>query len=137
MALVISQRPHIRQQGPLLLSAVTLFEFATILFGLSKSFWLTLAALAILGAGNAVSTILRNTIRQLATPDHLRGRMVSVSQIFFQGGPQLGEIEAGLAAQAFGVPAAIVIGGIGCVLSVGFVASKWKELRQFDSHPTN
>jgi MFS family permease len=132
MALVISQRPHIRRQGPLLLGAVTLFGLATILFGLSKSFWLTLAALAVLGAGDAVSTILRNTIRQLATPDHLRGRMVSVSQIFFQGGPQLGEIEAGLAAQAFGVPAAIVIGGIGCVLSVGFVAGKWKELRQFD-----
>lgn len=137
MALVISQRPHIRRQGPLLLGAVTLFGLATILFGLSKSFWLTLAALAVLGAGDAVSTILRNTIRQLATPDHLRGRMVSVSQIFFQGGPQLGEIEAGLAAQAFGVPAAIVIGGIGCVLSVGFVAGKWKELRQFDSHPIN
>ena len=133
MALVISQRPHIRRQGPLLLGAVTLFGLATILFGLSKSFWLTLAALAVLGAGDAVSTILRNTIRQLATPDHLRGRMVSVSQIFFQGGPQLGEIEAGLAAQAFGVPAAIVIGGIGCVLSVGFVAGKWKELRQFDT----
>lgn len=134
VGLVLTQRAHIRKQGPLLLGAVTLFGLATVLFGLSRTFWLTLAALVLIGAGDAVSTILRNTIRQLATPDHLRGRMVSVSQIFFQGGPQLGEIEAGLVAQVFSVPAAIVIGGIGCVLSVGFVAGKWKELRTFDRH---
>lgn len=130
--LAISQREQLRRQGVLLLNAVLAFGAATILFGLSRSFWLTFAALALIGGADAVSTILRNTIRQLQTPDDLRGRMVSINQIFFMGGPQLGEIEAGLVAQAFGVPAAILTGGLGCILSVGLVAGFWPQLRRFN-----
>jgi predicted MFS family arabinose efflux permease len=82
--------------------------------------------------------IIRNTVRQLQTPDEMRGRMVSINQIFFQGGPQLGEVEAGLVAQAFGVPAAIITGGIGCILSVGLVQKMWPQLSRYDgeeAHP--
>ncbi|GAP12854.1 arabinose efflux permease [Longilinea arvoryzae] len=131
-ALVISQRSRMRRQGSLLLGAVVIFGLATVFFGLSHSFWLTLVALILIGAGDSVSTILRNTIRQLQTPDELRGRMVSINQIFFQGGPQLGEVESGIVAQAFGPAAAIVSGGVGCVLAVGLVGGRWPQLRAYD-----
>ena len=94
-ALVISQVPIIRRQGPLFLLAVASFGLSTILFGFSKSFVLAMVALILIGASDSVSTIIRNTIRQLQTPDYIRGRMTSINQIFFMGGPQLGEVEAG------------------------------------------
>jgi hypothetical protein len=79
-----------------------------------------------------VSTIIRNTIRQLQTPDALRGRMTGINQIFFMGGPQLGEVEAGAVAQAFGVPAAIITGGLGTMLFVVLVALRWPMLVRYD-----
>lgn len=130
--LSLSQRTRLQRQGRLLLQAVVVFGIATIVFGISRNFYLTFLALAIVGGADAVSTILRNTIRQLQTPDSMRGRMVSINQIFFMGGPQLGEIEAGLVAQAFGTPAAIVSGGIGCILAVGWVAVRWPQLARFN-----
>jgi MFS family permease len=133
--LVVSQIPVIRKQGPVFLSAVLVFGLATVAFGLSNTFALAMLTLIFIGAADTVSTIIRNTIRQLNTPDHIRGRMTSINQIFFQGGPQLGEVEAGLAASAFGVPFAIISGGIGTILAVGLIVLKWPELRQYDSHP--
>jgi len=105
---------------------------ATVLFGLSNGFILALLALVLMGAADAVSTIIRNTIRQLQTPDHIRGRMTSINQIFFQGGPQLGEVEAGVVAQAFGVPFAIISGGIGCILGMLLIVRKWPQLRSYN-----
>ncbi len=131
-ALVISQRVHIRRQGQVMLGAVTAFGVATIVFGLSRSFWLTMAALAFVGGSDAVSTIIRNTIRQMQTPDFIRGRMTSVNQIFFMGGPQLGEIEAGVVAQAFGTPFAILTGGLGCIAAVAWIGWRWPQLRRYD-----
>ena len=133
--LVVSQIPVIRKQGPVFLASVLVFGLATIAFGLANTFALAMLTLILIGAADAVSTIIRNTIRQLNTPDHLRGRMTSINQIFFQGGPQLGEVEAGLAASAFGVPFAIISGGLGTILAVGLIVLKWPELRQYDSHP--
>jgi MFS family permease len=130
--LVISQKANIRRQGTLLVGAVVLFGVATILFGVSTIFSVTIFALIIMGAADSVSTILRNTIRQLQTPDFIRGRMVSVNQIFFMGGPQLGEIEAGLFAQIFGTPFAIISGGVGCVLAVLWVSKRWPQLRSYN-----
>jgi MFS family permease len=127
-ALVISIRGQIAGQGKMLVRAVAVFGVATVVFGLSRNYWLTFGALAVAGASDAVSTILRNTIRQLQTPDRLRGRMVSVTQIFFMGGPQLGELEAGLVAQVFGAPLSVVSGGLGCLLAVAWVARKWPAL---------
>ncbi|GAB4480776.1 MAG: MFS transporter [Anaerolineales bacterium] len=130
--IVISQLPGLRRQGPIFLTAVVVFGVATIAFGLTTSFALAFAALLIVGAADTVSTIIRNTIRQLQTPDHIRGRMTSVNQIFFQGGPQLGEVEAGLAASAFGVPFAIISGGIGTLLAAALIVWKWPELKTYD-----
>jgi len=135
--LVISQVPRIKRQGFIFLVSVFIFGFATILFGFSRSMILAMLALIILGAADTVSTIIRNTIRQLQTPDFIRGRMVSINQIFFQGGPQLGEVEAGLVGTLFGVPAAIITGGIGVILSVWWIESKWPQIRNYDGIETS
>lgn len=131
-ALVISQIPELRRQGPIFLGAVVVFGVATVLFGLSSSIVLAWCALVIIGAADAVSTIIRNTIRQLQTPDHIRGRMTSVNQIFFQGGPQLGEVEAGVVAQLLGAPFAIVSGGIACIVGMGMIVRKWPALLTYN-----
>jgi MFS family permease len=127
-SLVLSQVRELKKQGLLFMGSVVIFGAATIVFGLSRFFVLAWCALALNGAADAVSTIIRNTIRQLHTPDELRGRMIGVNQIFFQGGPQLGEIEAGLAAQFFGAPFAILSGGIGCILGVLWISRRWPQL---------
>jgi MFS family permease len=132
VAFVLAQATHIRKQGKLLLAGVAAFGVATIFFGFSHSFTLTMIILIIVGAGDAVSTVLRNTIRQLQTPDELRGRMLSINQIFFAGGPQLGEVEAGAVASAVSTPFAIITGGIGCLLAVAIVAVKWPALRNYN-----
>ena len=131
-ALIVSQIPELRRQGPIFLGAVVIFGAATVLFGLSSSLVFAWVALAITGAADSVSTIIRNTIRQLQTPDHIRGRMTSVNMIFFQGGPQLGEMEAGVVAQYLGAPFAIVSGGIACVLGMSLIVRKWPALLTYN-----
>ena len=123
---------QLRRQGPLLLACVMVFGAATALFGLSTSFPLSFFLLMLVGASDAVSTVIRGTVRQLSTPDALRGRMTSVNMMFFMGGPQLGELEAGLVAAAFGVPFAIVTGGVATVLLTGLIAWKYPMLRRYD-----
>ena len=83
------------------------------------------------------STILRNTIRQMITPDHLRGRMVSVNMLFIQGGPRLGDAEAGFVAALIGAPAAVVVGGIGTIAMTALVAIFIPKLRKYQNHTTN
>jgi len=131
-ALVISQLHNLRRQGPVFLGAVVVFGVATVLFGISHLYMLALLALVLMGAADAVSTIIRNTIRQLQTPDPMRGRMTSINQIFFQGGPQLGEVEAGVVGQLFGVPISIISGGIGCIIGTLLIIMKWPQVRLYD-----
>jgi len=131
-ALIISQIHVLRRQGPIFLWAVVVFGLATVAFGITHVYFLALLALVLMGAADAGSTIIRNTIRQLQTPDHIRGRMTAVNQIFFQGGPQLGEVEAGVVAQFFGVPFAIISGGIGCIVGLVIIVLKWPQLRMYD-----
>lgn len=131
-ALVISQLGEIRRQGPVFLISVVIFGIATIFFGLSTTFWMAMLALIFIGAADSVSTIIRNTIRQLQTPDHIRGRMTSVNQIFFMGGPQLGEVEAGLVAQLIGAPLAVISGGVGCILAVAWITRRWPQIARFN-----
>ena len=131
-ALILSQIRELRRQGPLFLGSVVIFGLATVIFGLSSSLVLAWGALTVTGAADAVSTIIRNTIRQLQTPDYLRGRMTSVNQIFFQGGPQLGEVEAGVVAQLFGAPFAIISGGIGCIVGMVLIIRRWPLLLTYD-----
>jgi MFS family permease len=132
VGLIVSQFSTVRRQGLLLTGSVVVFGLATILFGVSRLYALVFFALALSGAADSVSTIIRNTIRNLNTPDSLRGRMTGVNQIFFMGGPQLGEVEAGAAAQAFGVPFAIFSGGIGTILIVALIAAKWPVLVRYN-----
>jgi len=122
---------RINRRGRVLLVAVFLYGVATALFGVSRSFWLTFACLAATGAADGVSTILRNIIRQLSTPDHLRGRMVSVNMVFFMGGPQLGELEAGVVANALGAPFSVVSGGVACLLVTLWVGWQTPALRRY------
>jgi len=129
---VISQVHQVRKQGPLFLVAVLIFGLATAVFGAATSFVVAWSALAVTGAADAVSTIIRNTIRQLQTPDEMRGRMTSINQIFFNGGPQLGEFEAGAVAQLFGTPFAIISGGIGCMVGLGLVILKWPRIWKYN-----
>ncbi len=131
-AVILSQFKEIRRQGRVLLVAVVLFGASAVLFGASNFFWLSWIALALAGASDTVSMVIRQTIRQLQTPDQLRGRATSVNQIFFAGGPQLGEIEAGLVGQFFGVQMAAISGGIACILGVGVVAKIWPQLTRFN-----
>jgi MFS family permease len=132
VGLIASQYSHIRRQGPLLLGAVAVFGLATIIFGISRIYALVFLALALMGAADSISTIIRNTVRQMITPDSMRGRMTSINQIFFMGGPQLGEVEAGAVAQFFGVPFAIITGGVGTILGVWLVASIWPALVRYN-----
>jgi MFS family permease len=130
--IVISQLRILHKQGPVFLASVVIFGITTVFFGTTHLFALAMLALILMGAADAVSTIIRNTIRQLQTPDHIRGRMTAVNQIFFQGGPQLGEVEAGIVASIFGVPFCIISGGIGCIVGVTLIALKWPQLRVYN-----
>ena len=122
---------RIRRRGAVLLWAVAVYGVATVGFGFARGFVAAFVWLALTGAADTVSMVIRNVIRQLATPDAMRGRMTSVNMIFFMGGPQLGELEAGLLAQAWGVGASVVSGGIGCVLAVAWVAARTPVLRRY------
>jgi MFS family permease len=130
--LTLSQVPKIRHQGRVLVAAVMMIGVGAIGFGLSRSLPLTLLALMLIGASDAVSSIIRNTLRQLETPDEMRGRMTGVNQVFFMGGPQLGEWRSGLFGNWIGVPAGIALGGGACILVTGWVAARWPALRKYE-----
>ncbi|MBN2084820.1 MAG: MFS transporter [Anaerolineales bacterium] len=132
MGIFLSLIHRIPRQGPVLLIAVGLFGLATAVFGISRSFWITFAALAVTGATDMISMVVRNTARQLQTPDSLRGRMVSLNMLFFMGGPQLGEFEAGAVADALGAPASVVLGGLGAIAATAWIAATTPELRQYN-----
>lgn len=123
---------RIEKRGRLLVIAAVSYGLATLAFGFSRDFWLSYACLFLSGSADMVSTVLRNVIRQLATPDALRGRMTSVNMVFFMGGPQLGELEAGLVAQAFGPVASVVSGGIACVVAVLLLAWTTPALARYE-----
>jgi MFS family permease len=122
---------HIERRGPVLLWAIVVYGMATVLFGFSRNFTLTFVCLALTGAADTVSMVIRNLVRQLTTPDYMRGRMTSVNMIFFMGGPQLGELEAGLVANAWGPVLSVVSGGLGCLLVTGWVAATTPQLRHY------
>lgn len=125
---------QLKHQGWLLLFGVFLYGFSTILFGLSQSFVLSLIVLMASGIGDMISTVIRNTIRQLITPDYIRGRMVAVNMIFFMGGPQLGEVESGILAGFVGAPLSVIIGGVGTIISTGIVSILVPQIRKYQGH---
>jgi MFS family permease len=136
-ALFTSVHPLPNRQGRVFLWAVAAYGAATIAFGFSRSFLLTFAALAGSGLADLVSTVIRQTLRQLITPDALRGRMTSINMIFFMGGPQLGELEAGVVASLFasaavGATVSVVSGGLATLVVVAVIAGATRIVREYD-----
>ncbi len=115
--LIFSVFHRLKNQGKILIIAVFVYGLATILFGFSRSLYWSFIFLAVAGFSDVISSIIRSTIRQLQTPDHLRGRVMSVNMLFFFGGPELGEFEAGFLAAAVGAPVSVIIGGVGTVIA--------------------
>ena len=122
---------RIERRGFVLLWAIAFYGLATVVFGFSRLFVLSFVCLAITGAADTVSMVIRNLVRQLVTPDYIRGRMTSVNMIFFMGGPQLGELEAGLVASAWGPVVSVATGGLGCLLVTALVAARTPQLRDY------
>jgi MFS family permease len=116
-AFAMARFGNLRRQGATVIASVAVYGAATAAFGLSRVFWFSLLMLAVMGAADTVSTVLRQTIRQLVTPNSLRGRMTSVNMIFFMGGPQLGELEAGAVAALIGTQLSVITGGVGCLVA--------------------
>jgi MFS family permease len=130
MALTVAYLPPMRHAGKSLLWCVTGFGIATIIFGLSKAFWLSLGMLFLAGAFDSVSVIIRGSIVQLMTPDEMRGRVSAVNNIFIGTSNEFGALESGLTAALFGPVISVVAGGISTIMVVLGVAWYWPETRK-------
>jgi len=129
-AALIARRP-ITRAGPALLVTVGLYGVATIVFGASRWFPLSVVAYAAAGMADQVSVVLRNTAIQLSTPDPLRGRVSAVNMIFIGASNQLGAAESGFVAALTNATFSVVTGGLGCLLVVAIVAARWPRLRRY------
>jgi MFS family permease len=130
MAVTIAYLPPMRHAGRTLLWCVTGFGLATIVFGLSTWFWLSLATLFLTGLFDSVSMVVRQTLVQLLTPDEMRGRVSAVNNIFIGTSNEFGALESGLSAAVFGPVISVVAGGIGTILVVLAVGLKWPQMRK-------
>jgi MFS family permease len=136
-ALAVAHLPPMKHAGKTLLWCVSGFGIATILFGLSNVFWLSLGLLCLVGAFDSVSVIIRGSIVQLVTPDEMRGRVSSVNNIFIGTSNEFGAFESGLSAALFGPVVSVVAGGIGTILVVLGVALRWPETREIGALDRN
>lgn len=130
MTLCVAHTPPFKRAGRILLLAVAVFGVATCIFGVSHIFWLSLIMLAVLGASDNISVVIRSTLLLTRTPDEMRGRVSSVNALFINMSNQLGGFESGMAAQLLGPVVAVAAGGVGTVLVVILVASFWPEMRK-------
>ena len=133
MGFVLAMRRPIQRGGRTILITVMIFGFATIIFGVTTSFAIALAALFILGAADNISVVIRQTVLQLLTPDSMRGRVTAVSVIFIGSSNELGEFESGVAASFLGLVPSVVFGGVMTLVTVGVVAVMWPELLRLGS----
>ena len=132
MALYLARRPLKRHAGRLMFGAVALFGIATIVFGVSRSFTLSLIALTVMGAADMVSVVVRSSLVQLQTPDAMRGRVSAVNALFIGTSNQLGEFESGVTAAWFGAVPAVVLGGIGTLGVIALWVRWFPELARVD-----
>ncbi|MGB6974076.1 MAG: MFS transporter [Terracidiphilus sp.] len=132
MSLVLARFPISRRAGKRMFVSVAIFGVATVIFGLSRSLWLSLVALAISGAADMISVIIRGSLLQLATPAAMRGRVSAVSSLFIGASNELGEFESGLTAQWWGAVRATVAGGVASVAVAAAWAGRFPELRRAD-----
>jgi MFS family permease len=131
MSLYLAMRAPIQSTGRTLLWAVVAYGVATIGFGLSRSFPLSLLMYCIVGAADQISVVLRHTAVQMSTPDHVRGRVSAINMLFIHASNQLGALESGLLAAAIGAPMAVTLGGVGAILVTGLVALLVPALRNY------
>jgi MFS family permease len=129
MGIAIAHTP-MRRAGRALLWAVAAFGAATIVFGLSRNFWLSFLMLGVTGAADNVSVVVRHTLVQLLTPDSMRGRVGAVNNVFIGASNEIGALESGLTAAKFGAVASTVGGGIGTIVVVALVAFIWPQIRK-------
>jgi MFS family permease len=130
--LLLGRMPLERNTGAVMFICVAIFGVATIVFGLSNNFLLSLAALVVLGASDMVSVYVRTTLTQLATPDAMRGRVSAVNRLFVTASNELGEFESGLTATWFGTVPSVVLGGIGTIAVVAAWSWLFPDLRNVD-----
>jgi MFS family permease len=131
----LAVRPIERHAGRWMFGGVALFGVATIVFGLSTSFWLSFAALFLLGVGDVTSVVIRHMLVQLETPDAIRGRVSAVNAMFIGASNELGEFESGLTAKWWGPVPAVVVGGCACLVVVGAYLYAFPSLRRLDRFP--
>lgn len=132
MSLVMARFPISRRAGVRMFVCVAIFGVATVIFGMSKSLWLSLAALAISGAADMISVIIRGSLLQLATPPEMRGRVSAVNSLFIGASNELGEFESGLTAQWLGAVKATIFGGLASLAVAGIWATVFTGLRRAD-----
>ncbi len=132
VSLLLAVRPIKQRAGRTMFLCVAIFGAATIVFGLSRNLWLSLAALLILGAADMVSVVIRSSLLQLATPPSMRGRVSAVNSLFVGASNELGEYESGLTAQWWGPVRAVVAGGIGSLMVTGLWSVFFPSLRDAD-----
>ena len=130
MAIWLAARPTFAHAGRALLWSVVVFGVCMIVFGLSTSLWISLLALAVSGAVDNISVVIRHVLVQTRTPDELRGRATAVNSVFIECSNEIGAFESGLVAKFFGPVASAVSGGIGTIAVVGFVALAFPSLRR-------
>jgi MFS family permease len=128
MAMLIAHLPPMQRAGRTLLWAVSGFGAATLILGISQTFWLSLAMMVVIGALDNVSVVVRHTLVQMLTPDEMRGRVSAVNSVFIVASNDLGGLESGMTAWAFGLTASIVGGGIGTILVVVAAARIWPQI---------
>lgn len=133
VSLTMVVRPIKRQAGALMLTCVAIFGAATVVFGLSKSMWVSLVALVVVGASDMVSVVIRSSMLQLATPPEMRGRVSAVNWLFVGASNEFGEFESGVTAQWWGAVPAVVIGGIGSLVVTLAAAGLFPDLRRADA----
>jgi len=132
VALYLAANPVRSKAGIVMFSGVAVFGVGTIIFGLSTSLWLSVAALALLGGADMLSVYVRQTLVQLVTPDHMRGRVASVSSVFIGASNELGEFESGVVARLLGPVGAAVFGGVGALFVTALWAKLFPDLRRAD-----
>ncbi|BCL36608.1 MFS transporter [Nostoc sp. MS1] len=137
MAVTLAYLPPLRKAGPALLWSVVGFGVVTIIFGLSRWFWLSLIMLTLSGALDSISVVIRHTLVQIRTPDTLRGRVAAVNSVFISASNELGGFESGLTAALFGPVLSVVGGGIGTILVVIATATIWPEIAKLGSLQEN
>jgi len=133
MSLFLARRQLKRRVGRTMFISVAIFGVATVVFGLSKSFFLSLTALAVLGAADVISVVIRHSLVQIETPDEMRGRVSAVNSLFIGTSNQLGEFESGITAAFFGAVFAVLIGGIGTIIVVALWIRFFPQLVQTDT----